>query len=69
MPTDHLYHHRAAARPYLSTDGVTFPARTALREIRTTGLLGILSEPGFEHRPTHGRAVVERAVGDKGPAR
>ena len=69
MPTDHLYHHRAAARPYVSTDGVTFPARTALREIRTTGLLGVLSEPGFEHRQTHGQAVVERAVGVKGPAR
>ena len=63
MPTDHPYLHRAAtARPYSSTDGGTCLARTALREIRGTELLGVLSEQDFGHRQTYGQVVVKQAV-------
>ncbi len=63
MPTDHPYLHRAAtARPYSSTDGETCLARTALREVRETELLGVLPEQDFGHRQTYGQVVVKQAV-------
>ncbi|MET8554325.1 phytanoyl-CoA dioxygenase family protein [Streptomyces sp. NPDC004959] len=63
MPTADPYLHRAATtRPYFSADGETYLAATALRELRKTRPLRVLSEEQFSFWQTYGYVVVEQAV-------
>ncbi|KQV14811.1 MULTISPECIES: phytanoyl-CoA dioxygenase family protein [unclassified Kitasatospora] len=64
MPTpDDRYLHRAATdRPYFSADGETYLARTALREIRKTRPLRVLSEEDYTFWQTYGYVIVKQAV-------
>ncbi|NSC20124.1 phytanoyl-CoA dioxygenase family protein [Streptomyces albus subsp. chlorinus] len=63
MATSDRYLHRAASDiPYFSADGDTYLARTALRDLRKTRPLRVLSEEDFSFWQTWGYIVVKEAV-------
>ncbi|MFJ2187252.1 phytanoyl-CoA dioxygenase family protein [Kitasatospora sp. NPDC087861] len=63
MPSPDGYLHRAASeRPYFSEDGESYLARTALREVRKTHPLRVLSEEDYAFWQTYGYIVVKEAV-------
>lgn len=63
MPKRDGYLHRAASeRPYFSADGESYLAQTALRDIRKTRPLRVLSEEDLEFWQTYGYVVVKEAI-------
>ncbi|MFJ6080020.1 phytanoyl-CoA dioxygenase family protein [Streptomyces sp. NPDC092369] len=63
MPTPDRYLHRAASPvPYFSPDGEIYLAQTALRDLKKTVPLRVLSEEDFASWQNYGYVVVKQAI-------
>jgi hypothetical protein len=63
MPTPDRYLHRAASPvPYFSPDGEIYLAQTALRDLKKTVPLRVLSEADFASWQNYGYVVVKQAI-------
>ncbi|MEU9620681.1 phytanoyl-CoA dioxygenase family protein [Streptomyces sp. NPDC088251] len=63
MPTPDPYLHRApSGRPYFSSDGEAYLARTPLRDIVKSRELRVLSEEDYTFWQTYGYVIVKEAI-------